>query len=84
MQDFLGKYLVRFGKIQDDFACNDFDHLQNVLLQYKPEDAEENWLVNSIRYLLDQSKLAPVNDFKMPDGKSLRFVQNVNYLNVNA
>lgn len=84
MTTFIGKYLVRFGKIQDDFACNDFNHLQNVLLKYKPDDAEENWLVNTIRYLIDESKKASVNDFKMSDGKSIRFVQNVNYLNVNA
>lgn len=84
MQTFIGKYLVRFGKIQDDFACNDFNHLQNVLLHYKPEYAVPSWLVDTIRALIDESEKAAVNDFKFPDGKSIRFVQNVNYLNVNA
>jgi hypothetical protein len=84
MQTFIGKYLVRFGKVQDDFACNDFNHLQNTLLQYRPEDAIPSWLVDTIRALIDESKKAVVNDFKFPDGKILRFVQNVSYLNVNT
>lgn len=76
----LGRFVVKNKKLDDKYYGDSLQDLQNILSNIMPDDADIDFIINSIRTLLDSFK-GQVHVWRMPNNDRIVMVNHFSLLN---